>query len=59
MLMTPVFGNRRVNFKLIFAAAQDQLKQVFGMQMVELPLREKVTVKERRGMCILTQRGIN
>lgn len=57
--MTVVFSNKRVNFKLIFAAAQDQLRTVFGMQMVELPLREKVTVKERRGSCVLTPRGIN
>ena len=33
----------------MFELAQMQLKNVFGMQMVELPGREKFTLKERRG----------
>jgi MAGE family len=39
-------------FKHVFEAAQKELKQKFGMQMVELPVREKVTVTQRRGMPI-------
>ena len=42
-------SKQRVPFKLVFELAQMQLKTVFGMQMVELPGREKVTLKERRG----------
>lgn len=40
-------GGRK--FKLVFEGAQEQLRQVFGMEMVELPGREKVTVAQRRG----------
>lgn len=36
-------------FKNVFDEAQMQLKAVFGMQMEELPLREKVTVAQKRG----------
>jgi len=43
-----VFAKRRVNFKKIFDLTQKQLRTVFGMAMVELPSREKVTLKDRR-----------
>jgi hypothetical protein len=36
-------------FKPVFDAANSQLMDVFGMQMVELPNREKVTAREKRG----------
>ena len=45
-----VIGKQRGNnFKQIFAAAQDQLRTKFGMEMLELPGKEKVTMKEKRG----------
>lgn len=39
-------------FKTVFQQAQMQLRVVFGMEMVELPGRERVTVAQKRGMCI-------
>lgn len=38
------------NFRQVFAKAQKVLEEVFGMRMVELPVREKVTISQRRGM---------
>jgi melanoma-associated antigen len=40
-------GTRR--FKEVFNQAQVQLRAVFGMEMVELPAREKTTLAQRRG----------
>ena len=37
-------------FKHVFNAAQMQLRSVFGMEMVELPAREKITLAQKRGM---------
>ncbi|OKL60571.1 hypothetical protein UA08_04125 [Talaromyces atroroseus] len=39
-------GSRQ--FKLVFDEAQKILRSRFGMQMVELPAREKVTITQRR-----------
>ncbi|CAI7614436.1 unnamed protein product [Penicillium glandicola] len=39
-------GSRQ--FKLVFDQAQRELKQHFGMEMTELPAREKVTITQRR-----------
>lgn len=36
-------------FKVVFEGAQKALRASFGMQMVELPAKEKVTVSQRRG----------
>jgi hypothetical protein len=45
-----VIGNQRGhNLRKIFGAAQDQLRTKFGMELMELPQREKVTMKEKRG----------
>ena len=35
-------------FKNVFNAAQQQLRAVFGMEMVELPVRDKVTLAQKR-----------
>ena len=35
-------------FKNVFSAAQHQLRTVFGMEMVELPGREKITLQQKR-----------
>lgn len=40
-------GSRQ--FKLVFNQAQQELRQRFGMEMTELPAREKVTITQRRG----------
>jgi hypothetical protein len=48
-----VFGKHKAPFKQVFDAAQTQLRKKFGMEMVELPLKEKITLKERRGTSIL------
>ena len=37
-------------FKQVLEQAQVQLRSVFGMELMELPSREKVTAKQRRGM---------
>ncbi|CAI7574435.1 unnamed protein product [Penicillium manginii] len=39
-------GTRR--FKVVFEQAQKELKTRFGMEMVELPAREKTTISQRR-----------
>ena len=36
-------------FKLVFDEAQKILRHRFGMQMIELPAKEKVTITQRRG----------
>lgn len=36
-------------FKPVFESAQRVLQSVFGMEMIELPAREKVTISQRRG----------
>ncbi|KAF3491724.1 uncharacterized protein GIQ15_01241 [Arthroderma uncinatum] len=36
------------HFKLVFHDAQKTLKEVFGMQMVEQPNKEKVTISQKR-----------
>jgi hypothetical protein len=40
-------GSRQ--FKTVFDGAQNVLKSRFGMLMVEQPLKEKVTISQRRG----------
>lgn len=44
-----VIGKQRGAFKKVFESAQKQLRNIYGMEMVELPTREKVTMKEKRG----------
>ncbi|KAI5284208.1 hypothetical protein KEM54_001522 [Ascosphaera aggregata] len=36
------------SFKAVFAKVQKVLEDVFGMRMVELPAREKITISQRR-----------
>ncbi|KAK6839589.1 hypothetical protein PG987_005455 [Apiospora arundinis] len=43
-----VLGSNSRSFKTIFDGAQLQLRQVFGMEMEELPVREKRTLKEKQ-----------
>lgn len=37
-------------FKHVFEDAQRELRGKFGMEMTELPVKEKVTISQRRGM---------
>lgn len=39
-------------FKHVFEDAQRELRDKFGMEMTELPVKEKVTISQRRGMSI-------
>jgi hypothetical protein len=34
---------------MVFEMAQKTLREVFGMQLAELPVKEKVTIQQRRG----------
>ncbi|KAI0130105.1 MAGE family-domain-containing protein [Xylariales sp. AK1849] len=43
-----VLGNNARSFKRVFDASQMQLRQVFGMEMSELPVKEKRTLKEKQ-----------
>jgi len=43
-----VLGTSTRAFKIVFAQAQTQLRAVFGMEMAELPMREKVTLQQKR-----------
>ncbi|KAF1350951.1 MAGE family-domain-containing protein [Delphinella strobiligena] len=47
-ITSKVLGAQTRQFKMVFSEAQSELKAVFGMQMTELPLREKVTLQQRR-----------
>ena len=50
-----VFGKHSGRrFQSIFDAAQDELIHVFGMMMVELPVKEKISLRDRRAQA---QRG--
>lgn len=42
-----VLGAQSRSFKSIFEPAQESLRIIFGMEMVELPAKENVTVKGR------------
>lgn len=43
-----VLGDQGRAFKRVFEGAQATLRSVFGMEMVELPARDKLTNEERR-----------
>ncbi|KAH6651818.1 MAGE family-domain-containing protein [Truncatella angustata] len=43
-----VLGSNARSFKRVFDGAQLQLRQVFGMEMSELPVKEKRTLKEKQ-----------
>ncbi|KAK7750460.1 hypothetical protein SLS62_007650 [Diatrype stigma] len=43
-----VLGNNARLFRRVFDGAQTQLRQVFGMEMAELPVKEKRTLKEKQ-----------
>ncbi|KAI1493949.1 MAGE family-domain-containing protein [Biscogniauxia mediterranea] len=43
-----VLGNNPRSFRRVFDGAQAQLRSVFGMEMSELPMREKRTLREKQ-----------
>lgn len=45
-------------FKVVFDKTQETLKEVFGMQMVELPAREKITLAQRRRVLAFGGQGL-
>lgn len=45
-----VLGTQGRMFKSIFDQAQRELREIFGMQLVELPMREKTKLSQRRGI---------
>ena len=44
-VMAPNSGRQ---FRHVFAEAQEQLRSVFGMELTELPVKEKVTISQKR-----------
>lgn len=43
-----VLGSHGRQFRAVFDAAQLALRQTFGMELIELPAREKISLKDRR-----------
>lgn len=43
-----VLGEQGRSFRRIFELAQKQLRTVWGMELRELPVREKTTLQEKR-----------
>jgi hypothetical protein len=48
-IVTRVLGQHSRQFRAVFAEAQNMLRDTFGMEMVELPRQDKVTLQQRRG----------
>jgi hypothetical protein len=51
-LTHPVLGSHTRLFKEVFNRANTQLMDVWAMQLIELPKADRVTVRQRRGMCL-------
>ncbi|KAM4064940.1 MAGE family protein [Hirsutella rhossiliensis] len=43
-----VLGNQGRSFKRVFVLAQKQLREIWGMELRELPVREKMSLQEKR-----------
>lgn len=50
-------GSRK--FKDVWNQAQGSLRDVFGVEMVELPVKEKVTLQQRRGRYFLNRVAVS
>lgn len=59
-ITTKVLGANNRQFKAVFAEAQIRLRDTFGMEMTELPQKEKVTLAQRRAAqkSQTTQKGV-
>lgn len=49
-MVKKVMDDEGRDFRAVFAEAQILLQATFGMGFKELPMKEKFTVRERRGM---------
>jgi hypothetical protein len=49
LICLSVLGTRSRAFKTVFDQAQEMLQDIFGMEMVELEKKEKVTISQKRG----------
>lgn len=57
-ISTKVLGETGTRqFKVVFERAQHELRTKFGMQMEELPSREKFTISQRRGKLVADKLG--
>ena len=48
-------GRRKISFQKVFDGAQKVLKDTFGMQLLELPSKEKTSLKDRRTQATQTK----
>jgi hypothetical protein len=53
-----VLGSQGREFKTVFEQAQTDLRAVFGMELRELPAKDKVTLQQRRGEAYIVMRQI-
>jgi hypothetical protein len=44
-----VLGGHSRKFNIVFDEAQAQMRAILGMEMMELPQKEKVTLQQRKG----------
>lgn len=61
LLNRPVLTNHGRAFRRVFVLAQEQLRAVWGMELRELPVREKMTLHEKRQgalSCVIMDIGI-
>lgn len=49
-----VLGSQGRQFKRVFEQAQADLQAVFGMELRELPAKDKITLQQRRGRARLS-----
>jgi hypothetical protein len=50
VLTVEVLGSHTRVFKDVFNRANAELMDVFGMQLIELPKAERVTLRQKRGV---------
>lgn len=50
LLIWLVLGSQGRMFKEVFEQSQKELRHIFGMELVELPTREKTKLSQRRGI---------
>lgn len=55
-VMAPNSGRQ---FKLVFNDAQHHLRTVFGMEITELPQKEKITISQKRGKYSIFRVSLN
>lgn len=58
-LIIIVLGSHTRLFKEVFSRANIELMDVFGMQMIELPKAERVTLRQKRGTFLTSPHDYN